>query len=97
MALIPRDHIGQECLDSPPIAQQIDVEDLAEVLFRRVEDGMCLRNASVVDENGWLADSGADLVRSFGDSGEIGDVAGEEVDERIWLNISYAFPTKVRE
>ena len=44
---------------------------------------MGLGDAGVVDEERGHADGGADLVCGFGDGGEVGDVAGEEGDERI--------------
>lgn len=84
MPLIPRHHIGQKCLDGEPVAQHIDVENLAQIRLGRVEDRVRLRDPGVVDEDGGDADVGADALCGGGHGGGVGDVAFVEADEGVW-------------
>lgn len=80
MALLARDHSREEFLDRVPVADEVDVEDLLEVLVGDIEDAERPANAGVVDENGRVAELGLDLVGDLGDAGGLCNVALVEVD-----------------
>jgi hypothetical protein len=80
MPLVLLDHMRQELLDERKVADNVDTEDLADLLVRRLEDGAAESDAGVVDEDGGVALRRADCVGDFGDGGSGGDVAFVEGD-----------------
>lgn len=50
VALFLRDHVRQECLDQVEVAQQVDVEQLAQVIRARIQYAVSVRNARIIDE-----------------------------------------------
>lgn len=42
-------HSRQEFLDGNPVAEEVDTEDLLKIFFRRIEDGMSIGDACIVD------------------------------------------------
>jgi hypothetical protein len=75
MPLVLLDHVRQELLDERKVADNVDAEDLADLLVRRLEDGAAEGDAGVVDQDRGVPLRRADCVGDFGDGGGGGDVA----------------------
>lgn len=79
-AVVVLAHVGEELLGGPVVGEGVDVEGEADVALGGVEDRLADDDAGVVDEDGGVADLGADFGRHRGDGLGGGDVALEVVD-----------------
>lgn len=68
-AVVGGDHGGQELLREVVVAEGVYFEGEVDVLFGGFEDGFAARDARVVDEDGGVAERGADLRGCAGDGG----------------------------
>lgn len=84
MALVVGDHIRKERLHRVPVAQHVDVEDLAKLLGRRIQNCVRSGNAGIVDEDGGRAQRCFDALSGTGYGARIRNIAGKELDIRIW-------------
>lgn len=91
MSFVLRDHVRQESFDSVPIAENIDIENLAQVLRRRIQDRVCCCDTRVIDEDGGRSVFSADTVCCGRDGGCVGDIAFEEPDAGVYNHKLAAF------
>lgn len=77
-AVVCGNHGGDELADETEMAEDVDLEDLVDGFFGRVEDREARTGAGVVDQDRGGADSGADGGGGGDDFGGGGDIAFEE-------------------
>lgn len=79
------DHGGQELLREEEVGERVYLEGQVNVLLGGGENGFAARDACVVDQDGWVAERGADGGGGFGDGRGRREVAFEEADRgRCW-------------
>jgi hypothetical protein len=87
VAFVGRDHGGQEGFGRIPVAEDVDVEDLAEVSVWGIQDSVGGEDASVVDEDGGRAQCSLYLLSDSIYGFRVGDVAFEVLDVRICITL----------
>lgn len=80
MSFLLLQHGREEFFDERKVAKQVHAEHFFEVFFRCIQDCVCVRDAGVVDEDGWRAQIRADCGGGRGDGGGGGDVAFVETN-----------------
>ena len=85
MTLFRFNHVREKSSDEVPLADDVDVENLAEGFWCGFEDGVGYSYASVIDEDAWFTDFRADPVGNIGNLLRGGDITLIERDIRIFI------------
>lgn len=80
-AVVARDHVREERLGHPEGREGVDVKGEADVAGGRVEERLAAGDAGIVDDDGWVADLGADMLCYGGEFLGGANVALVVVDE----------------
>lgn len=79
-AMVVLDHMWEELLGEVVVGEGVDLEGQVDVLLGAVEDCAAARDTRVVDEDGGVAERGADLSGGGFDRGGRGEIAVEVAD-----------------
>lgn len=60
-AVVVLDHVREELMGEVVVGEGVDLEGQVDVFLGAVEDGAAARDAGIVDEDGWVAERGADF------------------------------------
>ena len=92
VALVVGDHVGEELLAQGPVRHAVDGKNLLQKVVRHVHDGHGLGDASIVDEDGRVAQLLANTLAGFGDRFGRCYVALEEanvgvIEQGLWWRL----------
>ena len=87
MPLLGRDHVRQEGLDSVPMRDEVDVEDLLEVRVANIENVESLPNAGIVEEDADGAEVALDSASDVSHGFWVGDIALVEVHVAVGFQV----------
>ena len=70
MALILLNHCRNKLLDGIEVRKNVDAKDAFELVWRYIQDSLCVTNTCIVDKDGSIAKARADcfgcLMKSIG-------------------------------